>query len=100
MPKVVDAARVTIPTNTIWRTCTGCAVLAPLAPDTNRCTDCTAAPPLADPAAQAWQRINRYAQTIGRIEAWATMPGDITDAARLAKIRDAVTALKAELGWA
>ena len=98
MPKVVDAARVTIPTNTMWRTCTGCAVLAPLAPDTDRCPNCTAAPVPVDPAARAWQRINQYAQTIGRIEAWATMPAEITDAARLAKIRDAVTALKAELG--
>ncbi|GAB1688364.1 hypothetical protein [Krasilnikovia sp. M28-CT-15] len=40
MPKVVDAARVTTSPSAVWRTCTTCDQLVPLAPDTDRCPRC------------------------------------------------------------
>ncbi|RZU50817.1 hypothetical protein EV385_2603 [Krasilnikovia cinnamomea] len=40
MPKVVDAARVTTPPSAVWRSCTTCDHLVPLAPDTARCPRC------------------------------------------------------------
>ena len=97
MPTVMDAARITIRDNAVWRTCTGCTLLAPLTPDVDRCADCTNPAPV-DPAADAWRRMNRYAEAIGRIQAWATMPGQVSDGTRLAKIRDALAVLDIELG--
>ena len=40
MPKVVDAARVTVKHNAVWRTCTGCGQLAPLPPQVDHCAAC------------------------------------------------------------
>ena len=44
MPKVVDAARATIPTNTLWRTCPTCDQLTAMPPDALFCDTCTNAP--------------------------------------------------------
>ena len=94
MPTVVDAARVTTKANTVWRTCTGCSRLAPLAPGIDRCPDCT--PPASTnehPADAAWDHAHRYAAAVGRIEAWAVLIPDVSDAERLAHIREALTEL-------
>jgi hypothetical protein len=40
MPKVVDAARVTVTQNAVWRTCTTCGQLAALPPDVDVCPVC------------------------------------------------------------
>jgi hypothetical protein len=40
MPKVVDAARVSVKHDAVWRTCTGCEQLAPLPPEVDRCDTC------------------------------------------------------------
>jgi hypothetical protein len=88
MPKVVDASRVTTPSNTVWRTCTGCAQLAALPVGTLRCPSCTTdtpTPPLG------WQLANQYAELVGRIEAWAFPIVETSDAACLARIRDLIT---------
>lgn len=41
MPTVSEVARVTTRDGAVWRACTGCGVLAPLAPEMNRCEQCT-----------------------------------------------------------
>ncbi len=40
MPKVVDAARVSVKHDAVWRTCIGCDQLAPLPPEEDRCDTC------------------------------------------------------------
>jgi hypothetical protein len=40
MPKVVDAARVTIPDAQVWRTCPACDQLAAMPPDALFCDTC------------------------------------------------------------
>jgi hypothetical protein len=40
MPTVSNAARVTSKDGAVWRTCTGCGVLAALPPDIDRCAGC------------------------------------------------------------
>jgi hypothetical protein len=44
MPKVVDAARITTRTGSVWRSCAGCGTLAPLAPSEQHCRDCSVNP--------------------------------------------------------
>jgi hypothetical protein len=101
MPTVVDAARVTTSPSAVWRICTGCGWLAPLPPEVDRCERCTSGPDTSvDPAAEAWERIYRYAETIGRIQAWVCsndMHG-VTPQVRLAKVREALANLDRELG--
>ncbi|GLW32970.1 hypothetical protein [Actinoplanes regularis] len=95
MPKVSDAARVTTKDKAIWRTCAGCELLKSLPPDVDRCAAC------ADPDARlalnqyaqlGWDKVYRYATLIGRIEAWALLIPDVSDAERLDHIRQALTA--------
>jgi hypothetical protein len=40
MPKVVDAARVSVSNHAVWRSCAGCGALAALPPDVTRCAVC------------------------------------------------------------
>ena len=97
MPKVVDTARVTTPKSAIWRTCNGCGLPAPLPPGADRCTGCDR--PVADITAleqhalAGWERAHRYAAVVGRIEAWAVLIPDVSDAERVAHIRQALTDL-------
>ncbi len=44
MPTVSEAARVTTRDGTVWRTCQGCGVLAPLPPEVERCSGCESIP--------------------------------------------------------
>lgn len=37
---IATAVRITTKSNAIWRDCTGCGFLAPLAPDETRCRTC------------------------------------------------------------
>ena len=53
MPKVSELARVTTPDGAVWRACTGCGLLAALAPELTRCDWC--AVPLR-PARRWWSR--------------------------------------------
>ena len=91
MPKVVDAARVTSPSNTVWRTCDRCSRLTPLPDGVNRCDDCTGTdrpPTVAEMhAAAGWNFANRYAELVGAINAWAELIPGVSDAERLDKIR-------------
>lgn len=102
MAKVVDAARVTTPSNTVWRTCIGCSRPKPLPANIDRCDDCEDAADqealeegLRTHALTGWEHANRYANTIGRIKAWAVLIPHATDAERLAGIRDVLAALTA-----
>ncbi|GIE32263.1 hypothetical protein Ait01nite_053080 [Actinoplanes italicus] len=101
MPKVVDAARVTTPSNTVWRTCIGCTEVKPLAKGIDRCDSCEDAADqeaveegLRAHALTGWEHVNRYAGAIGRIEAWALLIPNVTDAERLDHIRDALATLE------
>lgn len=40
MPVIAACVRVTTKSRAIWRTCTACGALAPLAPDESRCRVC------------------------------------------------------------
>ena len=40
MPKVSDAARVSTRQGAVWRVCPGCARLAAMAPEADRCETC------------------------------------------------------------
>jgi hypothetical protein len=40
MPKVVDAARVSVSNDAVWRSCAGCGALVALPPDVTRCPTC------------------------------------------------------------
>ena len=98
MPKVVDAARVTAPSNTVWRTCTGCDQLAPLPADVDLCQLCIR--PKPEPrtvaeihAATGWDIVYRYATLVGRIDAWAELIPGVSDAERLEHIRHALKTL-------
>ena len=87
MPTVNDAARITTPSRAVWRTCGGCGLFAALTPDADKCPGCdrptsTDAPPAPD----IWETAQRYAKTMGRIQAWADMP-HASDAERLDNIR-------------
>jgi hypothetical protein len=48
MPKVIDAARVSVKHDAVWRVCAGCGALAALAPEVTHCPACA-----PDPAEQA-----------------------------------------------
>ena len=39
--RFAEATRVSTRHDAVWRDCTGCGALAPLAPDTDRCDECT-----------------------------------------------------------
>ncbi|TWG14018.1 hypothetical protein [Actinoplanes teichomyceticus] len=92
MPKVVDAARVTAQANTVWRTCTGCSLLKPLADGVERCPACqTPAPQTVTEA--GWDLAGRYATLVGRIEAWAHLIPNVSDTERLDHIRQALATL-------
>jgi len=96
MATVVDAARVTTPGNTVWRTCAGCGTLTPLPPTVDRCPICDRSDSriaVERHAATGWESAHRYAAILGRIEAWALLIPDVSDAERLDHIRDALTAL-------
>lgn len=95
MPKVVDAARVTTPRNTTWRACTGCEQVQPLRTGVDRCPICTesdARQVLEQHALNGWGHAHRYAALVGRIEAWALLIPDVSDAERLDCIRQAIAA--------
>jgi hypothetical protein len=91
MPKVVDAARVTTPSNTVWRTCDRCSRLQPLPEGADQCDNCAAAnqsPTAAEKyAATGWKFTHRYAELVGAISAWAEVITDVSDAERLDRIR-------------
>jgi hypothetical protein len=96
MPKVVDTARVTTRESAVWRTCSGCGLLAPLPPGIDRCPVCDrpATRDFADRHTSAgWERAHRYAGLLGRIEAWAVLIPHVSDAERLTHIREALAAL-------
>ena len=97
MPKVVDAARVTSPSNTVWRTCDRCSQLKPLSDGVNRCNECAAIdrpPTVAEVhAATGWDIAHRYAELVGRIDAWAELIPGVSDAERLDHIRHALKTL-------
>ncbi|GIF41922.1 hypothetical protein [Actinoplanes xinjiangensis] len=98
MAKVVDAARVTTPSNTVWRTCIGCSQTKPMTADIDRCDDCEDAADqeaLREHALSGWEHVNRYAGAIGRIEAWAVLIPNVTDSERIASIRDVLATLNA-----
>jgi len=42
---LASCVRLTTRQNAVWRRCSGCTVLAPLAPDATHCKDCLAEPP-------------------------------------------------------
>ena len=97
MPKVVDTARVTTPKSAIWRTCSGCGLLKPLLPGADRCTGCDRTvsdiTAVEQHALAGWERAHRYAAVVGRIEAWAVLIPDVSDAERLTHIREALAVL-------
>lgn len=102
MAKVVDAARVTTPSNTVWRTCIGCSQTKPLTADIDRCDDCedradqeALEEGLREHALTGWEHVHRYAGAIGRIEAWALLIPNVTDAERIASIREVLATLNA-----
>ena len=87
MPTLNDAARVTTSSRAVWRTCGGCGLLAPLTPDDEKCPGCDRPNSTdAQPAPTRWDVANQYAETMGRIQAWADMPC-VSDAERLDNIR-------------
>ncbi|MEU4693178.1 hypothetical protein [Actinoplanes sp. NPDC023714] len=86
MPKVVDAARVTTRDNTVWRTCTGCSRLKPLPDGVDRCEDCAASKKQTTDE-RGWDLAYRYADLVGRIDAWAVQIPCVSDAERIDKIR-------------
>ncbi|GAA0473666.1 hypothetical protein Ade02nite_73990 [Paractinoplanes deccanensis] len=96
MPKVVDAARVTTRDDTVWRTCTECAHLRPIPDGVERCDACLQQrerEALRQHALNGWEYARRYATVIGRIEAWALLIPDVSDAERIDKIRHALKSL-------
>ncbi|WP_430791716.1 hypothetical protein [Actinoplanes sp. G11-F43] len=98
MPKVVDAARVTTPSNTVWRTCTGCDQTKPLSASVDLCQVCVQAEPVPRTvaeihAATGWDMAYRYAELVGRIDAWAELIPGVSDAERLEHIRHALKTL-------
>jgi hypothetical protein len=86
MPKVVDAARVTTPANTVWRTCTGCTQLKPLATGVDRCDACRTATPRTA-AEIGWDLAHGFAELVGGIQAWAEDITGVSDTERLDHIR-------------
>ena len=97
MPTVNDTARITTRDGAVWRTCAGCGLLAPMPADVDRYPACNrpASAP-ADHAARGWELAHRYVAALGRIQAWAVLIPHVTDAERLAKIRQALTVLNPE----
>ncbi|MEU7903645.1 hypothetical protein [Actinoplanes sp. NPDC049118] len=87
MPTVNDAARITTRDGAVWRTCGGCGLLAALLPNADKCPGCDR-PIVTDarPAPDVWEIAHRYAETLGRIKAWADM-AHRSDAERLDNIR-------------
>ncbi|MEU4220866.1 hypothetical protein [Actinoplanes sp. NPDC026623] len=87
MPTVNDAARITTSSRAVWRTCGGCGLLSALPPDADKCPSCDR-PSSADaqPVPDVWEVAHRYAETMGRIQAWADML-HASDAERLDNIR-------------
>jgi hypothetical protein len=97
MPKVVDAARVTTKDGAVWRHCTTCDTLAPLAPDAGHCPTCVPVPEVEpEPVDAGWERAYRYAELVGRIQAWAEAIPGVPDDVRVAKIRQFLAAFAAE----
>jgi hypothetical protein len=101
MAKVVDAARVTTPSNTVWRTCIGCSQPTPLPNGIDRCDDCedradqeALQEALREPEPTGWEYASRYARAIGCIQAWALLIPNVTDAERLDHIREALATLE------
>jgi len=90
MPTVNDAARITTRDGAVWRTCVGCGLPAPLAPEVDSCPACRR-PVRHD--VTGWDFAHRYAGVLGRIEAWAVLIPHVSDAERLDHIRDALTHL-------
>ncbi|MBB2945338.1 hypothetical protein FB565_005071 [Actinoplanes lutulentus] len=96
MPKVVDAARVTTRDNTVWRTCTECGQLRPIPDGVERCDACLQQrerEALQQHALNGWEYAHRYTGVIGRIEAWALLIPNVSDAERLDHIRQALSTL-------
>jgi hypothetical protein len=96
MPKVVDAARVTTRHDTVWRTCIGCGDTKPMTTGVDRCDGCEEAADqeeLRERSLTGWEHVNRYAGAIGRIEAWAVLIPNVSDAERLDNIREVLAAL-------
>lgn len=96
MPTVNDAARITTRDGSVWRTCAGCGLLSALPPNADKCPVCdrpTTATTDVRPAPDIWEIAHRYAAALGRVEAWAVLIPHVTDAERLAKIREALTGL-------
>ncbi|GAA3335458.1 hypothetical protein GCM10020358_03860 [Amorphoplanes nipponensis] len=87
MPTVNDAARITTRDGAGWRTCGGCGLLAALPPAADQCPGCDR-PTATDarPAPDVWEIAHRYAETVGRIQAWVDM-AHRSDAERLDNIR-------------
>ncbi|MEU8607128.1 hypothetical protein AB0C29_03885 [Actinoplanes sp. NPDC048791] len=87
MPTVNDAARITTRDGAVWRTCAGCGLLTALPTDADKCPACDR-PNAADAqrAPDVWDLVNRYAETMGRIQAWVDM-AHTSDAERLDNIR-------------
>lgn len=87
MPTVNDAARITTRDGAVWRTCGGCGLLAALLPNTDKCPGCDRRTGTdAQPAPDVWEIAHRYAETVGRIQAWVDM-AHRSDAERLDNIR-------------
>jgi hypothetical protein len=95
MPTVADAARVTTRDNAaVWRTCTTCGHLAPLPPTVDRCAACDQPAAAGTVSARTgWDFAHDYAAMMGRIEAWAVLIPNVSDAERLTHIRQALTSL-------
>lgn len=97
MPKVVDAARVTTPANTVWRNCSACDQLTALGDGVELCAICGPAATIEvirQYARNGWKFALRYAALIGRIEAWAVLMPDVSDTERLDHIREALATLR------
>ncbi|WP_306215013.1 hypothetical protein [Actinoplanes sp. RD1] len=93
MPTLPDPAQVNLPGRTTWRTCGTCGLNAALAPGVDTCQSC-AHPTTMDTqrALTGWPLAHLYAETVGRVRAWADMAG-VTDAERLDRIRQALVHL-------
>ena len=92
MPTVVDAARITARGAAVWRTCSGCGLLSPT---TDRCLGCRrpVTDVVTDHRVTGWDFANLYATLLGRIDAWAGLIPDVSDAERLCGIREVLKAL-------
>jgi hypothetical protein len=90
MPTVNDAARITTRDGSVWRTCAGCGLLAPLPPDVDTCPGCRR--PIRHDVT-GWDTVHRYANVLGRVKAWAESIPHVPDAERLDHIRQELAKL-------